>query len=130
MPYSTVKGLTVGELGARASRPQSRRLREGLAGACLRAAGRGLDARVTPILAFPHKGLAGVGLRFLGANDLQPVRRRGHGSGSSRTPRHILPFASRRLSAAKPRRNTLTMRLRSGAAFGGDRSALGLFFSA
>ena len=55
-------------IGARASRPQgcacARPPHQWLG---WRAAGRGLDARDTLILAFPHKGLTGVGLRFRGA---------------------------------------------------------------
>jgi len=43
--------------------------------------------------------------------------------GSSRTPRRIPPLVRGRTSAAKPKRNTLARRFRSGATFGGARSA-------
>ena len=63
-------------------------------------------------------------------NDLTPSGGGGQGSGGSRARRRILPFAKRRLSVAMPKRNTLAIRLRSGAAFVDARGAPGLRFSA
>ena len=57
------------------------------------------------------------------ANDLHAVRRRRSRFRRQAARRHILPLVRRRLSIDKSRRSALARRLRSGAAFGGARSA-------